>query len=55
MNKLDRLIEQARLRIKNDIPYDFSKLSVSELKELAFEEPTEQRINEILRKSGYYD
>lgn len=55
MAKIDKLIKQAqvsvsRKRVRAGLMYDYSKLTTGELKELAFGDPTEERLNELIVK-----
>jgi len=52
MNKIDKLIEQAKQRyeFRTKENYDFSILTIYELKELAYGEPTEERFKELVDK-----
>jgi hypothetical protein len=52
MNKIDKLIKQAEKRVKlyPKVNYDFSKLTTEELKEIAFSNPIEERLKELVDK-----
>ena len=55
MNRIEKLLKQARAaaHIRGDELdyYDFSKLSMDELKELAYSNPPEERFQELARKA----
>lgn len=52
MTKIDKLLEQAKEKAKFHTKdnYDFSKLSMGELKELAYGDPTDTRLDELIDK-----